>query len=168
MAQAWPIQVLLSHGYSHGSKAVMESEWGPVKASEHQSALGDVMKWWRKTPSLSVNADGSHLTTTWGVLSEKWKQHRKAQGRIRENQILIITWTPGSWSAGFTPWSSSCVNQTFFLWFKSFWDCLISLEISMSVLMFLQPFPQNKLSWSQSFLLEEQKDIVGFYRTSKF
>ena len=71
MARAWPIQVLLSHGYNYGSKVAVESEWGPVKTSEHQSALGDVMKLRRKTPFLSVNADSSHLTTTSRVLTEK-------------------------------------------------------------------------------------------------
>lgn len=38
----------------------------------------------------------------------------------------------------------------------------------MSVLMFLQPFPQTKLSWSQSFLLEEQKVQLGFTEHANF
>ena len=44
MAEFWSVQVLLSHSYSRGSKAGMESEWGPVQAGEHRSALGDMLK----------------------------------------------------------------------------------------------------------------------------
>lgn len=149
----------------------MESEWSPVKASEHQSALRDVLKWLGKRPSLSADANCSHLTTTWGVPAWKWKQHRAKHRaeleRIRfqsslehlEADLLDSHLDLPSWVNQHIPFMIS-TNLGLFI--------LISLKNSMSVLMFLPPFLQTKSSWSQSFLLEEQEDIFGFYRISKF
>lgn len=85
-----------------GERQVCDLSWGPVKANPGRCAE---MPGEQMVSFCGCRSRPSHPYLGSVCLEMKITQS-KAECRIRENQIPIITWTPGFWCAAVTPWPS--------------------------------------------------------------